>query len=163
MNYCVGFIFNKELTRVLLIKKKRGPASMSGKLNGIGGKIEKDESGLDAIIRECREETGLDIQEWVYYCRLECNDGADNVYCYYAVVDSFVQVTRFSEHYTKIKHIYTQKTDEEVCDYHLYSSFEHGDYTLLPHMANLEWLIPMAINHYKKLDAAKSFVVTEVY
>lgn len=58
--YCVGFIFNTSHNLVLLIQKKR-PAWQRGKLNGIGGHIEAGETGLDAMVRECEEETGLVI------------------------------------------------------------------------------------------------------
>ena len=34
-------------------------------LNGIGGKIEPGENPLQAMIRECKEECNLDIEDWV--------------------------------------------------------------------------------------------------
>ena len=39
IKYVVGFAFNKEKTKVLLIKKTK-PDWQAGQLNGIGGKIE---------------------------------------------------------------------------------------------------------------------------
>lgn len=59
--YVVGFITDNK--RVLLINKNR-PKWQEGLFNGIGGKVEENESPLDAIIRETKEESGLDIQEW---------------------------------------------------------------------------------------------------
>ena len=47
----------------LLISKKR-PAWQAGMLNGIGGKIEPGENPLQAMIRECKEECNLDIENW---------------------------------------------------------------------------------------------------
>lgn len=61
MKYVVGIVYNKE--NVLLISKKR-PAWQAGMLNGIGGKIEPGENPLQAMIRECKEECNLDIENW---------------------------------------------------------------------------------------------------
>lgn len=56
--YVVGFAFWRN--RVLLIHKKRGPEYVIGKMNGIGGKIEGDESIISAMAREFGEETGVE-------------------------------------------------------------------------------------------------------
>ena len=46
-----------------VLASKRGPkaADFSGKWNLVAGYIDWDESGADAAIRECWEETGLDL------------------------------------------------------------------------------------------------------
>lgn len=56
--YTLGFVFNPERTHVMLIRKTR-PQWQAGSLNGIGGKLEQDESESECMIREFREETGL--------------------------------------------------------------------------------------------------------
>jgi 8-oxo-dGTP diphosphatase len=56
--YVVGFAFWRD--QVLLIHKKKGPAYVVGKLNGVGGKIEEDETVIKAMAREFEEETGLE-------------------------------------------------------------------------------------------------------
>ena len=63
MNYCLGFLTNPEATHVLLMEKRR-PAWQAGRLNGIGGKLEGDETGVEAMERECLEETGLAVSDW---------------------------------------------------------------------------------------------------
>lgn len=63
IDYCLGFIFNKDLTQLLLIKKEK-PLNQKGKLNGIGGKVEEGESFYDAMVREVKEEANLDIKDW---------------------------------------------------------------------------------------------------
>lgn len=50
------YILNDE-DHVLLIMKKRGFGA--GKWNGPGGKVQEDESPLDAAVREVREEIGV--------------------------------------------------------------------------------------------------------
>lgn len=71
--YCLGFLFvanpdDPARPKVVLIKKKRGPAPVRGRKNGIDGKIElPDETPLDAMIRETREEIGIvtDRETWL--------------------------------------------------------------------------------------------------
>lgn len=63
--YVLGFAFNTEKTEVVLIKKNR-PNWQKDKYNGVGGKVEKDEPHMNAMIREFREETGVetDSNDW---------------------------------------------------------------------------------------------------
>lgn len=61
--YTLAFIFNKELEKVLLIRKNK-PVEQAGLLNGIGGKMEEfDVTFLDCIKREVEEETGLVLKK----------------------------------------------------------------------------------------------------
>ena len=61
--YVVGFLFNPDMTEVVLIKKNR-PDWQKGLLNGVGGKIESGEDPITAMIREFKEETGVEIYNW---------------------------------------------------------------------------------------------------
>ena len=63
MNYCLGFLTDPTGERILLMEKRR-PHWQVGLLNGIGGKLEDEESGVEAMARECVEETGLDVNQW---------------------------------------------------------------------------------------------------
>lgn len=154
MNYCVGFIFNKDLTKVLLVKKNRGPECVKNKLNGIGGKIEKTDSfPLNAISRECLEETGLNFHpaKWNYFCELTCNEGI--IYFYYIVTD---EIYKFKQVEDEIIKIYNLKIGEKYNN-------EFGLYQDYQVVANVNWLIPMALNHYKKLDPTKTFIIKELF
>lgn len=71
--YVLGFAFHQS--RVLMIRKER-PEFMKGKSNGIGGKIEPGETPLAAMIRECREEAGLDGIPWQQCLMFYTGDGA---------------------------------------------------------------------------------------
>lgn len=64
IDYCLAFIFNNDLTQLLLIKKEK-PLNQKNKLNGIGGKVEEGETFYDAIVREVKEESNLDIKNWI--------------------------------------------------------------------------------------------------
>lgn len=65
--YVLGFAFTTD-GRVALIQKKR-PAWQAGRLNGIGGKVEGTEHSAAAMVRECREETGVDTPEKAWQFR----------------------------------------------------------------------------------------------
>ena len=60
--YVLGFMFDEAASQVALIKKNK-PDWQAGFLNGIGGKIEKGETPIQAMVREFEEETGYNTQE----------------------------------------------------------------------------------------------------
>jgi 8-oxo-dGTP diphosphatase len=66
--YVLGFAFNTIGDKVALIRKNK-PDWQKGFLNGIGGKIEKDESKRSAMVREFEEECGIKTSTyyWCYY------------------------------------------------------------------------------------------------
>ena len=69
--YVVGFAFDERETQVALILKAR-PDWQKGRLNGIGGHIEEDESPLEAMEREWMEETSdHDSPPWASFALLE--------------------------------------------------------------------------------------------
>lgn len=64
--YVLGFAFTKDKSEIILIEKQK-PDWQKGKLNGVGGKVEPDDvNETDAMIREFREETGVDTspEQW---------------------------------------------------------------------------------------------------
>jgi 8-oxo-dGTP pyrophosphatase MutT (NUDIX family) len=63
--WCLGFVFSTDLQHVVLLKK--GKSLHVGLWNGLGGAIEPGESVRDAMVRECQEESGLDLDSsrWV--------------------------------------------------------------------------------------------------
>ncbi|OGO36950.1 MAG: hypothetical protein A2147_09735 [Chloroflexi bacterium RBG_16_57_8] len=116
--YVVGFLFDTR-GRVALITKNR-PAWQKGRLNGIGGHIENDETPEQAMVREFREEAGCDGLAWRQYCVVRGNVYELNVF------------TARSE-LAEIR----STTDEMVGWY----SIDRLPDNVLP---NLRWLIPMA-------------------
>lgn len=61
--YVLVFLFGIDLKNVLLIRKNR-PDYQAGKLNGLGGHIEGDETGKAAAIREVQEECNVSLREY---------------------------------------------------------------------------------------------------
>ena len=53
----VILVFNKDESKILMCKRTKEP--YKGKLNLVGGKVEKDEDELYAAYRELEEETGI--------------------------------------------------------------------------------------------------------
>ena len=56
---CVGAVIKDETGRLLLIRRGHEPGA--GLWSIPGGRIEPGESDLAALVREVREETGLDV------------------------------------------------------------------------------------------------------
>ena len=71
--YNVIVVYNENADKILMCKRKKDP--YKGLANFVGGKIEKNENGLDAAYRELEEETTitkddimlLHIMDFKYY------------------------------------------------------------------------------------------------
>lgn len=121
-HYVMGFVFNKSRNRVLLIKKKK-PVWQAGYWNGIGGKIEPDETPIKAMYREAYEE--IDYQyKWEHTITFVCPGGT-------------VFVFRTLSDYEVIQ--FMQKEGELL---------QIWDLDLLPTMmmSNLKWIIPVCLS-----------------
>jgi 8-oxo-dGTP diphosphatase len=127
--YVLGFLFDPEKSTVLLIEKKR-PAWQSGRLNGIGGKINPGEVPLAAMIREFEEETAVMLTRWTRFAEMS-GDGF-RIYCYKAFSYS-IGATKTA-------------TDEEVFCIRL------DNFLNCPIMPNLAWLIPLALDGDTRAD-----------
>lgn len=81
--YCLGFLFSAapEYSRVVLIRKTK-PDWQAGKLNGVGGKVEKGETALEAMRREFLEECGVKKENWIPFALLDYPDA--RVWCFAA-------------------------------------------------------------------------------
>ena len=124
--FVVGFAITP--TREFLLVKKLRPKWQAGHLNGIGGKIEEDETPIAAMRREASEEAGLGHLPWRRSGLMRGTNNDGNAFeCY---VFSAISPATF-------KH--EQREDEPL-----------GLYTLdealaLPHIANLEYLLPFVL------------------
>lgn len=124
VKYVVALTFSND--KVLLIRKLK-PEWQKGKLNGIGGKIEGKEYPVEAIRREFREETGVDISE--YYWELFCVLNGSNVRIFFFRTDQDVSEARTIEK-EKIEWVKFNPLPKDVIE-------------------NLKWLIPMAYSKEK--------------
>lgn len=78
--YVVGLVFDPK-QRVMLIEKNR-PDWQKGYFNGVGGEINNNETPINAMIRECKEESGLEITNWQLYDKVVFPNGIElNYFC----------------------------------------------------------------------------------
>ena len=62
----LGFVMSPDRRRVLLVhRNRRAEDAHSGKYNGLGGKVERDEDVVACLRREVREESGLECAELI--------------------------------------------------------------------------------------------------
>lgn len=87
--YVVGFAFRNFHREVLLIKKNK-PDWQKGKLNGIGGLLEGNETPTETMIREFREETGVLTRghDWFEFAKITHNGNL--IYFYKASLPSIL-------------------------------------------------------------------------
>lgn len=128
--YVAGFMFgcvNGHALEVALVRKQKGGQFQVGKLNGIGGKIDGDETPMNAMIREFAEETGSETnsRDWREYCVLGGTDWR---------VHFFVCLTGAGK--------VLQTIEEEQIGWH---SLNKDDF-YLGCVPNLSWLIPLALD-----------------
>lgn len=123
--YVVGFYF-VEQGNVVLIRKNK-PEWQAGKLNGVGGLVERNESPVDTMVREFREEAGKQTHErdWRFFAVLMLSDCIVNFFSARGVFTGVTSVT-----------------DERVEFLNIDELSERND--ILP---NLRWLIPLALNN----------------
>ncbi len=125
LNYVTGFLFSEDLTHVVLLEKQ-SPSWQKGLFNGVGGKIDKGETSLKAMTRECEEETGVFIaeNEWTCYVHIT-NPGYFELDVYFAISD-----LAFSAKTIEIEKVSIFKIEDIPKN-------------IIP---NLEWLLPMALD-----------------
>lgn len=138
-HYVTGFLISTDKQSVVLIRKI-APAWQKGWFNGVGGKIETDETPSDAMVREFREEAGVET----------------NVSCW----KPFVKLVRPDEY---IVHFFVNRTDSLT----RVRSMETEQISIqavsaLPDkvLPNLRWLIPMCLDDELNFD--EPIVVTEI-
>lgn len=124
--YVLGFLFRDNCTSLVLIRKDK-PRWQAGLLNGIGGKIEPHETELEAMVREFREETGVDTSKsgWRQYC--EMSGESFVVYCYVARDSDAWEKAATEESETVEKH-HPDELNNQDC------------------VSNLLWLVELALD-----------------
>jgi 8-oxo-dGTP diphosphatase len=152
-----GFSFSPDLARVVLITNhtKNPQLLWHDKMMGLGGKLEGTESPLDCMVREFREESGVQTrpEDWSRYCLLagtnQSRSGAIKfrVYCYYHVGDAY-------------KLVRSAEPDKHVKAY-LVANLYGGLRSLM--YSNAQWLLTMALTLATGQEKrALGYEVTEV-
>ena len=75
IQYVAGLMFSPDLDHVVLIEKQK-PDWQKGKYNAIGGKIEKGETPIRAMVREFEEEAFIRTKtsDWKSICAFGTKD-----------------------------------------------------------------------------------------
>ena len=124
--FVLGFLFNIDCTKVILIRKEK-PYWQKGFYNGVGGKVQEGELPIEAMRREFREETELDIFYWKYFGYINDSGNKISLFTSLCSTESFVPI------------FVNDKTVEIVTEISL------DNIKNIPIIYNLHWLIPMAI------------------
>jgi 8-oxo-dGTP diphosphatase len=129
--YTLGFLFNHDLSRVLLIHKLR-PAWQKGMVNGLGGKFEKDETAKTCITREVEEETNLKTNpsDWQKIGELHSSKFAVDVM---VAIYSGQASDAVSNEEEKVEWFPTSNLPKNI-------------------MTNLSWLIPLALEKIEEKE-----------
>lgn len=131
-NYVAGFMFNHALSQVALIRKTK-PEWQRGKLNGVGGKVEAGENAAEAMVREFREETGVQttVDDWRYFMLMHGNnDGGQGAFR----VAFFVTIG-------DLWNLRTMEAEQIEC-----VSLQEVGPLRTDMIDNLTWLIPLALD-----------------
>lgn len=90
--YNVIVVFNKELNKTLMCKRTKEP--YVGMYNLVGGKIEKDNDGLNEAYRELLEETNIskDDIELVHFMNIEYIRFNKIIEVYYGILNKEVNL-----------------------------------------------------------------------
>ena len=131
IHYVAGFCFTPDRRHVALVWKNR-PKWQAGKLNGIGGKVEPEETAIEAMEREFREEAGIRVTGWRHFCSLGADTDRHAELPTGWRVEFFVAFDAMEGFRTV--------TDEKV------QLVPVNAVPALPHLPNLDWLIPMALS-----------------
>ena len=113
MNYSCGLVFNQNNSKLAMIKKNR-PWWQKGRYNGVGGKVEGTETYIECMIRETKEEMGLDTNEedWVSLGRLIINDSNVMFFAIFGIdFYTLKQITDEEIYIISVKHIFDIKSD----------------------------------------------------
>jgi 8-oxo-dGTP diphosphatase len=123
--YVAGFMFYKNC--VALVKKAK-PEWQQGFLNAVGGKIEYQESPLEAMVREFTEETCVTTanSSWKQFCKLTGKDVLGEDWTVY-----------FFKSFVKLMHHLQGSLIEPVAWYNVRD--------LKKVVPNVRWLIPFAL------------------
>ena len=127
INYTVGLLFSENRDNVILINKTK-PEWQRGKLNGVGGKMENNETPSQCIEREFEEEAGLKISNWELFTTLTDNQNW--------TVFFFRSFTPF-DNLLKCQSMTKEKI--QICDI----SAREWPTNLIE---NLTWMIPLALS-----------------
>ena len=90
--YNVIVVFDKDLNKTLMCKRTKEP--YMGMYNLVGGKIEKDNDGLNEAYRELYEETNISMEDisLVHFMNIEYISFGKSIEVYYGILNKDVEL-----------------------------------------------------------------------
>lgn len=144
--YCVGFLFDPTLSKVVLVRKLR-PTWQKGLLNGVGGKVGDfilNETPEQAMHREFQEEAGMSGLHWIEFLNLKTPHSDITFFRATGAVHAALQTGEL-------------RRDAEPIEVHdVHDVMDRTDT-----IANLRWCIQMARTFHFG-ERAQRFEVTEI-
>lgn len=122
-------MFDKRTQELVALIRKKRPDWQAGKVNGVGGKIERGEKAHAAMVREFQEETGVKTAATAWELFFLLDDEAHGYRVYY--YRSFGDLSKLRS-----------TTEEEIEVW----SLEDTQCKNQEMICNLSWLIPMALD-----------------
>lgn len=135
-----AFFFDTAGKNVAVVEKKKFPKGYNwsaNPLNAIGGKIEEDEEPFEAMVREFKEETGVEIRSWQWYLTYELPFGI--VFFYRAFDNAILNVKTMEAEPIHI--VPANATDRMI--------------------PNLRWILPLALDEKIVVGQGKNCIFTE--
>lgn len=127
--YNVIAVFNPEMDKVLMCKRKKEP--YKGLSNFVGGKIEKNETGYEAAYRELEEETSISSNDISITHLVDFTYPLDDCYVevYVGKLDKCVEI------YGEENELYWSGLNHNFFD-----SSKYAGYGNIGHIMELIWL-----------------------
>jgi 8-oxo-dGTP diphosphatase len=144
--YVLGFMFDPSMKLVAVIRKNK-PAWQKGLWNGIGGEIEQYETSAEAMVREFREETGVDTDQsvWTHFATMSGVEGETpakqttwSVDCFWMKAPYVVSVRTMKQ---------PNGTQEQVMVAPVQKILEDNQGKGQMFVENLPWLVALAIDN----------------
>ncbi len=90
--YNVIVVFDKDLNKTLMCKRTKEP--YMGMYNLVGGKIEKDNDGLNEAYRELYEETNISMEDisLLHFMNIEYISFGKSIEVYYGILNKDVEL-----------------------------------------------------------------------
>lgn len=126
MRYVLGFMFSADRTKVAMIRKIK-PRWQAGLLNGVGGKLEPREWADDAMVREFREETGIEHKVWDKRVVMH-REGDFRMEVYRCFTDNVFNVRTTTEEVVTVVHVDAILAVPQIS------------------VPNMKWLLPMVLD-----------------
>lgn len=123
--YVVGLLFSSNREMVAMINKLK-PDWQKNRLNGISGKIGEGETPIQAMIREFKEETDTEIEDWTLILRYSDENNYE-VYFYRCFSDKIWDIRSPTEESVRLIPVKTLPSNV---------------------IYNMRWIIPLCLDHY---------------